>query len=148
MARQQLRVGIVGAGLGGLAAAIAMARGGAEVTLLEAAHELGEIGAGIQVCCKIGIIDVDADGQVFPNISRFLVRWGVDKIIGDNLVAHEECNTYAGPKATLIAHSLAKDLVKSAGFPWYATRCHYMRRSYSLTICIGGWYGEIICTLV
>ena len=35
--------------MGGLAAAIAIARGGAEVTLLEAAHELGEIGAGIQV---------------------------------------------------------------------------------------------------
>ena len=35
--------------MGGLAAAIGIARGGAEVTLLEAAHELGEIGAGIQV---------------------------------------------------------------------------------------------------
>ncbi|KAH8816621.1 hypothetical protein F5884DRAFT_698138 [Xylogone sp. PMI_703] len=107
MPLKQLRVGIVGAGLGGLTAAIAMARGGAEVTLLEAATELGEIGAGI---------------QVFPNISRFLIRWGVDKIIGDNLVTHEECNTYAGPNATLVAHSQATDLSKSAGFPWWVVR--------------------------
>jgi len=49
MSRRTLRVGIIGGGMGGLAAAIAVARGGAEVTLLEAAHDLGEIGAGIQV---------------------------------------------------------------------------------------------------
>lgn len=40
----------IGAGIGGLTAAIAIARGGAKVTVLEAAPELGEIGAGIQVC--------------------------------------------------------------------------------------------------
>lgn len=48
--QKTLNVGIVGAGIGGLTAAIAVARAGAKVTLLEAAHELGEIGAGIQVC--------------------------------------------------------------------------------------------------
>lgn len=50
MGSRTLNVGIVGAGIGGLTAAIAIARAGATVTLLEAAHELGEIGAGIQVC--------------------------------------------------------------------------------------------------
>lgn len=49
MVRRDLRVGVVGGGMGGLAAAIAIARGGGQVTVLEAAHELGEIGAGIQV---------------------------------------------------------------------------------------------------
>ena len=49
MAPCKLRVGIIGAGMGGLAAGIAIARAGASVTFLEAAHELGEIGAGIQV---------------------------------------------------------------------------------------------------
>lgn len=49
MARSQVRVGIIGAGIGGLAAGIAIARAGADVTILEATSELGEIGAGIQV---------------------------------------------------------------------------------------------------
>ena len=45
----EMHVGICGAGIGGLAAAIAMCRAGVKVTVLEAASELGEIGAGIQV---------------------------------------------------------------------------------------------------
>jgi hypothetical protein len=47
--KPKLKVGIVGAGLGGLAAGVAIARAGADVTILEATKELGEIGAGIQV---------------------------------------------------------------------------------------------------
>lgn len=42
-------VGIVGAGIGGLMASIAIAKAGARVTVLEAASQLGEIGAGIQM---------------------------------------------------------------------------------------------------
>ena len=41
--QQTLKVGLVGAGIGGLAAAIAIARAGANVTVLEAAPELGEV---------------------------------------------------------------------------------------------------------
>lgn len=45
-----LRIGIVGAGIGGLAAAVGLAqRGFTQVTILEAAREISEIGAGIQV---------------------------------------------------------------------------------------------------
>ncbi len=61
-------VGIVGAGMGGLAAAIALRRGGVKVTILESTTELGEIGAGI---------------HMFSNISKYLIRWGVDEIIGE-----------------------------------------------------------------
>jgi salicylate hydroxylase len=50
--RPKLKVGIIGAGLGGLAAGVAIARAGADVTILEATKELGEIGAGIQVTCQ------------------------------------------------------------------------------------------------
>jgi len=73
----QPHVGICGAGLGGLAAAIAISKAGAKVTVLEAAAELGEIGAGIQMS---------------PNVARLLIKWGVGKVIGDNLVEFEELN--------------------------------------------------------
>ncbi|KIM92686.1 hypothetical protein OIDMADRAFT_139218 [Oidiodendron maius Zn] len=53
---------IVGAGLGGLAAAIAITRAGHRVTIVERAPELGEVGAGIQVP---------------PNSARILDRWGI-----------------------------------------------------------------------
>lgn len=70
LSTQQLHVGLSGGGIGGLAAAISIALGGCKVTVLEAAAELGEIGAGIQMT---------------PNVSRLLLRWGVADIIGKNL---------------------------------------------------------------
>ncbi len=44
-----LRVVVIGAGIGGLAAALALARQGAQVTVLEQAEAVREVGAGIQV---------------------------------------------------------------------------------------------------
>ncbi|KAI9712613.1 MAG: hypothetical protein M1812_006793 [Candelaria pacifica] len=62
MPKPVFHVAIVGAGLGGLAAAIGIARAGHKVSILEQAQELGEIGAGIQIP---------------PNSSRILKRWGL-----------------------------------------------------------------------
>lgn len=46
----RLRVGIVGAGLGGMMAAIAIADAGADVAVLEAAAELGEVHMPLMRC--------------------------------------------------------------------------------------------------
>lgn len=53
---------VVGAGLGGLAAAIASRLAGHNVTVYESAQELKEVGAGLQVT---------------PNASRILQTWGM-----------------------------------------------------------------------
>ncbi len=55
---------IVGGGIGGLAAALASARAGWAVTLLECAPEFGEVGAGI---------------QLGPNVMRRLHAWGLEQ---------------------------------------------------------------------
>lgn len=61
-ASQSFEVTIVGGGLGGLCAALSMRQRGVRVTVVEAAPELGEIGAGIQTA---------------PNSSRILIGLGL-----------------------------------------------------------------------
>ncbi|KXT01886.1 hypothetical protein AC578_2172 [Pseudocercospora eumusae] len=60
--QERLNVAIVGAGLGGLGAAIGLLLAGHNVHVLESAPQIGEIGAGI---------------QVLPNSSRVLIQWGL-----------------------------------------------------------------------
>ncbi|WP_433802579.1 FAD-dependent monooxygenase [Actinomycetospora sp. CA-084318] len=62
MASQSFEVTIVGGGLGGLCAALSLRQRGLRVTVVEAAPELGEIGAGIQTA---------------PNASRILIGLGL-----------------------------------------------------------------------
>lgn len=57
------RVLIAGAGIAGLAAALACGQAGRDVSLLERAASFGEVGAGI---------------QIGPNVTRILRHWGLD----------------------------------------------------------------------
>ena len=65
MSKSKIRVGVIGAGVGGLAAAIDLARGGCEVDLFERASEPG--GKMRQV--GVNGVDVDAGPTVFT------MRW-------------------------------------------------------------------------
>jgi salicylate hydroxylase len=63
----ELRVVIVGGGIGGLSAAVALRAIGARVLLYEQAHQLGEVGAGL---------------VLFPNSLRVLRRLGLVHRVG------------------------------------------------------------------
>ncbi|KAK9454014.1 hypothetical protein V1511DRAFT_482331 [Dipodascopsis uninucleata] len=66
MTKAELHIVIVGAGLGGLAAAIGIRKAGHRVSVIEQTPVLGEVGAGIQIP---------------PNSAKILDRWGLlDKI--------------------------------------------------------------------
>ncbi|CAJ2502096.1 Uu.00g049490.m01.CDS01 [Anthostomella pinea] len=68
---------IAGAGLGGLGAAIAILLAGHDVTILESAATIGEIGAGI---------------QVLPNSSRILISWGLHDRLAKHATTPRYCN--------------------------------------------------------
>ncbi|SMY28415.1 unnamed protein product [Zymoseptoria tritici ST99CH_1A5] len=111
LTKQSLKVGLVGAGIGGLTAAIAIARAGCDVTVLEAAAELGEIGAGIQIT---------------PNVSRLLIRYGVDQIIGDNLVQSNNINMRNRDGIVVQRTELYPKTVREFGFPWWSVHRHHL----------------------
>ena len=66
MSQDKLRVVVVGAGIGGLTAAIALARDGHEVACFDKTMELREVGAGLQLT---------------PNASRLLHRVGMESAL-------------------------------------------------------------------
>lgn len=59
-----------------------------------------------------------------PNVSVLLQRWGVDKVIGDNLVQFEELNMRR-KDGTLVGHTKINTLERSLGRPWWVVhRAH------------------------
>lgn len=59
-----------------------------------------------------------------PNVSIFLQRWGVDKVIGNNLVQFEELNMRR-KDGTKVGHTQISKLEQALGRPWWVVhRAH------------------------
>ena len=100
------RVLVVGGGIGGLAAALAVARGGCAVQLLEKSAAFTEVGAGI---------------QIGPNVTRVLRNWGLQQGL-DRVAAYPEQLEVrsAGTGGRLGGLCLGDAMVQRYGAP-YAT---------------------------
>lgn len=88
-AERSVKVLIAGGGIGGLAAALALARRGKHVTVIEKALEFGEIGAGLQLAPnasrmldRLGVLDRIAANAVFPTE----IAW-MDALSGERLTS-------------------------------------------------------------
>jgi salicylate hydroxylase len=105
MADPRLSVGIIGGGIGGLAAALSLLREGLDVHVYEQSAALGEVGAGVQVS---------------PNAARILQGLGLaDELaaMGVRPLAWHQRRWDDG--RTLLRTPLADAVVEAFGFPHY-----------------------------
>lgn len=100
-----MQVVIIGAGIGGLAAALTLRRAGIEVRLFEQAPELREVGAGVQIS---------------PNATRILSRLGLAEALarfGVRPAALEVRRWEDG--RVIVRHPLAGECEREFGAPYY-----------------------------
>ena len=119
-----LNILIAGAGLGGLASAIALARRGHKVTVFEQAFILGEVGAGIQIP---------------SNSARLLLRWGLGPYLTDIAVEPENIAIRRWESGDLIGWTqLIPDFRRSFGAPYYVIhRAHLHDALHKLAMKLG-----------
>ncbi|KAF2999653.1 hypothetical protein E8E13_000156 [Curvularia kusanoi] len=123
-AKIKLRIVIVGAGLGGLALCVALARRGHAVRVLEQAKQLGEVGAGIQIP---------------PNSGRLLHRWGVFQHLARWAVKPEGINFRRWEDGRVIGHTdLGERFQRNFGVPYYVVhRAHFHDALYKRALELG-----------
>ncbi|KAE8380191.1 hypothetical protein BDV26DRAFT_145222 [Aspergillus bertholletiae] len=100
----KLNIAIVGAGIGGLSAAIALARDGHGVTVYESTPELSEIGAGVQMS---------------PNGVRHWLNWGINEDLWQKSSLPSELKMRRWKDGEFIARTeLNPDFEKRFGAPY------------------------------
>ena len=95
---------IAGAGIAGLTAALAMARAGLRVTVLEQAAKLEETGAGIQLS---------------PNATRVLIALGLREMLAPSVMAPQAIRVMAGGSGRDIVRIPLADAERRYGAPYW-----------------------------
>src|SRR5262245_43725914 len=99
-----MRAIVVGAGIGGLAAALSLRRAGHEVTLAEQTPRFTEIGAGIQLA---------------PNATRELRRLGLlDAVAAQSVNAAEASFRTWSDGAVICGYALGREVEEEFGAPY------------------------------
>jgi salicylate hydroxylase len=136
-----LKVIVVGAGLGGLATAIALVRRGHSVTVLEQAPELGEVNTSNPAArgCAYLILKVGAGIQIPPNSSRLLLGWGLDKFLGNKVVEPEGMSFLRWQDGRKIAYTkLVPEFHQNFKAPYYVVhRAHFHDAMHKLALNLG-----------
>jgi salicylate hydroxylase len=111
-----MRAIIVGGGIGGLTAAIALRQTGWSVTVIERAEQFGEVGAGVQlgpnatrVLARLGLGEKLDEIAVAPEAVRFL-RWADDAVLTEWHIADQMLGRFGARYYTLYRPDLIEVL--------------------------------------
>ncbi|KAH7048322.1 hypothetical protein B0J12DRAFT_111221 [Macrophomina phaseolina] len=116
-AAHPLTIHIIGAGIGGLASAIALRLRGHRVHILEQSPALSEVGAGVQIP---------------PNATRLLQRWGVQPFLAPHVI-EPEASVFRRWEDSRVVGRLARmpEMAAWFGVPYWAVhRADYQRALY------------------